>query len=294
MNEPNEIDAPFFGGQTSFARTSFRSISRRSKENIFEGRPSIGSINFLFTPKERLSSHTSSEKLGSFEFSQRNSFMSNSLRKLSTIELNKPAQAGAALKKKSTKMDAFLGKTPDQVIMERTAPLKPGSAPRVQRKIPHRRKRVAAGHCQCKLSKCLKLYCECFSSQKSCSDSCQCTGCYNNSDLTELRELVYKDTLEKNPLAFKDKYKVIEGEAEKLHVRGCNCTKTQCQKNYCECFHAGIGCSQLCRCENCRNSRITLSEDVVKASYEKVMRKRRKKKTVSDEVLKKYSALVKK
>ena len=33
--------------------------------------------------------------------------------------------------------------------------------------------------CQCSKSKCLKMYCECFTSGYYCDDRCNCTGCCN-------------------------------------------------------------------------------------------------------------------
>lgn len=295
MGEPREIDAPFFGRRSSVARNSFRSMnSQQFKENIFEGRPSIGSINFLFTPKERLSSQTSSDKLGSFDLGKRNSSMSDaSLKRLSTLELQKTPLPVIPSKKKVNGINALFDKSPDQFLLDKKEMLKAKEIPRVQKKISSRRKRSDDKHCQCKLSKCLKLYCACFSQQKSCSESCQCSGCYNTEELTELREMVYKDTTEKNPLAFKNKFKDIQGADKKLHARGCNCTKTRCQKNYCECYSAGTGCSPICKCSNCLNTRVKINENEVKVYYEKVLRKRRKKKTVSEEVLQKYSSLAK-
>ena len=35
--------------------------------------------------------------------------------------------------------------------------------------------------------------------------------------------------------------------------KGCNCKKSACKKNYCDCFRSGIGCSSACRCEGCEN-----------------------------------------
>jgi hypothetical protein len=42
--------------------------------------------------------------------------------------------------------------------------------------------------------------------------------------------------------------------AEKLEVT-CNCTKSNCQKKYCECYKAGEGCKDSCRCINCSNNK---------------------------------------
>ena len=36
-------------------------------------------------------------------------------------------------------------------------------------------------------------------------------------------------------------------------VIGCNCTKSNCTKKYCECFKAGKTCIEACRCRDCDN-----------------------------------------
>ena len=35
--------------------------------------------------------------------------------------------------------------------------------------------------------------------------------------------------------------------------RKCTCKKSKCQKKYCECFNAGVKCSENCECSGCEN-----------------------------------------
>lgn len=44
------------------------------------------------------------------------------------------------------------------------------------------------------------------------------------------------------------------GDKEKRHFKGCNCKKSFCQKKYCECFQQGVNCTDLCKCEECKNN----------------------------------------
>lgn len=59
--------------------------------------------------------------------------------------------------------------------------------------------------CNCKNSRCLKLYCECFASGEYCHDNCNCMTCANNLVQERARAEAMHVILERNPLAFKPK-----------------------------------------------------------------------------------------
>lgn len=43
--------------------------------------------------------------------------------------------------------------------------------------------------------------------------------------------------------------------------KGCNC-KTKCLKKYCICHSHGRKCSELCKCEDCHNTKDKEDEDL--------------------------------
>ena len=91
--------------------------------------------------------------------------------------------------------------------------------------------------CSCSKTQCNRKYCECYNSGNYCVD-CNCKNCNNKppqNSYTNKRPTDDQSKLKKE--------KVI-----------CTCTKSGCNKNYCECFKSGQKCTLLCRCIGCENN----------------------------------------
>jgi hypothetical protein len=100
--------------------------------------------------------------------------------------------------------------------------------------------------CNCKKSRCLKLYCECFSAEVFC-EGCNCSDCYNNGKNHEVRDKAMKETRAKNPKAFQPRFNVVSSDpAQTNHSMGCRCKKSECLKKYCEVrFVEGFFCKSI-------------------------------------------------
>ncbi|KAL2942568.1 CRC domain-containing protein TSO1, partial [Bienertia sinuspersici] len=87
--------------------------------------------------------------------------------------------------------------------------------------------------CNCKRSKCLKLYCECFAAGLYCVETCNCQDCFNKPAHEETVIETRRQIESRNPLAFAPK------------VIRCSDTPNSA---------GGVGCSLSCRCEGCKNT----------------------------------------
>lgn len=111
----------------------------------------------------------------------------------------------------------------------------PSSGKENKRKTPQSKRSL----CNCKKSKCLKLYCECFAAERFCS-GCNCADCGNTPTAGVIREKAIKDTRAKNPNAFKPRIGAkgvvqVQGTSpHNGHNMGCKCKRSECLKKYCE------------------------------------------------------------
>ena len=117
--------------------------------------------------------------------------------------------------------------------------------------------------CFCKVTKCLKRYCSCFSSGQPCGPQCSCSGCSNQEKNPE-RDRIRARIKRKDPHAFDSK--VESGGHVKLLRSGCRCSHTKCQKKYCECFRNGVSCGPHCRCKQCQNGKVAVAKPEIVVS----------------------------
>ena len=92
--------------------------------------------------------------------------------------------------------------------------------------------------CNCQKTQCNKYYCQCYREGRYCFN-CNCTDCQNQKPQF-CASNKHQDAEEEN----KDKKTVLVA---------CTCTKSGCNKNYCECYKAKVKCTEACRCRNCEN-----------------------------------------
>ena len=85
--------------------------------------------------------------------------------------------------------------------------------------------------CSCTKTKCIKKYCECFANKRFCKD-CKCQDCLNKFDINNNCSNQYLNENE---------------------IINCTCSKSNCNKKYCDCYKSRVKCNEKCRCVNCMN-----------------------------------------
>ena len=99
--------------------------------------------------------------------------------------------------------------------------------------------------CTCTKTQCIKKYCECFANGKFCF-GCHCINCLNKSFFQKNdNNNNIKNIINNNEENFNNNIN--------LNSISCTCSKSGCNKKYCECFKAGKNCNEKCRCLNCLN-----------------------------------------
>lgn len=91
--------------------------------------------------------------------------------------------------------------------------------------------------CSCSKTNCNRYYCECFSSGLYCID-CNCKNCQNMPP--------ENCSSNRHPSFIPNK--------QKTELVTCTCTKSGCNKKYCECYKNGTKCNSSCRCVGCENT----------------------------------------
>lgn len=109
--------------------------------------------------------------------------------------------------------------------------------------------------CNCRNSKCLKLYCECLRRGQECVN-CNCVDCENHHD-SKIRSEKLTQLEKKNSHVFKpDNNDNGSNRKAQYLSKGCNCRNSKCLKNYCECHQFGMFCSEMCKCLDCNNTKL--------------------------------------
>ena len=105
--------------------------------------------------------------------------------------------------------------------------------------------------CNCIKTKCMKKYCECFANNKSCKN-CICSDCKNKNKFEENNSVENKENIENNNNTAMNNNSNTTNSKE-IKIVFCTCSKSGCNKKYCDCYKENQKCNIKCRCINCLN-----------------------------------------
>ena len=123
--------------------------------------------------------------------------------------------------------------------------------------------------CTCSKTKCIKKYCECFANGRLCI-GCHCIDCLNKpifqKNENEINQNLNNDIANNNnDISVNNNNDINVNNNNDNSINSdnliqndisfisCTCSKSFCNKKYCECFKAGKKCSEKCRCLHCLN-----------------------------------------
>ena len=84
--------------------------------------------------------------------------------------------------------------------------------------------------------------------------------------------------------------RVVVPVVDEEQNKGCHCKKSNCVKNYCECFAAGVCCTELCRCVCCQNPEQNLVEGIGAISEKIGKKKKKSEKSFRDALIEKLAS----
>jgi Tesmin/TSO1-like CXC domain, cysteine-rich domain len=117
--------------------------------------------------------------------------------------------------------------------------------------------------CRCTKSKCLKLYCSCYSAGMACTPFCSCVGCENTKASGIANHPPTCNCVGCRSVKMETSLKVVQGNSSQSQA--CSCKASRCLKLYCACFQSGSFCNPSCHCKDCSN---TLAENAENGARE--------------------------